>query len=66
MDLIVLLELSDLCDTTDHSILLRGLDYIIGVERTTLGLSHIYQKDAIAYMNNESSSHTRVSQSSAA
>ena len=50
-------------DTIDHNILSQRLDHVIGIKGTALGCfkAHLSDRFQFVHVNEESSSHTRVS-----
>ena len=56
-------NLSAAFDTIDHSILLQRLEHVIGIKGNALGWFKSYLSDGFQFVlvNEESSSHTRVS-----
>lgn len=63
VSVLVLLDLSAAFDTIDHNVLLQRLEHVIGIKGTALGWFKSYLSDRFQFVlvNEESSSHTRVS-----
>jgi len=63
VSVLVLLDLSAAFDTIDHSILLQRPERVIGINGPALGWFKSYLSDRFQFVhvNEESSSHTRVS-----
>ena len=63
MSLLVLLDVSAAFDTINHNIILQRLQHVIGIKITALGWfkSYLSVRFQFVLVNEESSSHTRVS-----
>ena len=63
VSVLVLLDLTAGFDTVDHSILLQRLEHVIGIKLTAFDWFKSYLSDRFQFVlvNEESSSHTRVS-----